>query len=46
MTGADLSGANLIRAKVDQFTLFSLSRANLEGALIDEELKREIEAIG
>jgi uncharacterized protein YjbI with pentapeptide repeats len=45
LRGAEVAGANLIREKVYQFTLVSLSKANLEGTLLDEELKRDIDAI-
>jgi uncharacterized protein YjbI with pentapeptide repeats len=45
MTGVDLSGANLERLKYDQFTLYSLSKANLDGAKMSDDLKRDLAAL-
>jgi uncharacterized protein YjbI with pentapeptide repeats len=44
-TGADLTGANLERIKYDQFTLYSLSDANLDGAKISDDLKADLSRI-
>jgi uncharacterized protein YjbI with pentapeptide repeats len=45
MTGVDLSGANLEGIKYDQFTLYSLAKARLDGAKISDNLKADIKAL-
>jgi uncharacterized protein YjbI with pentapeptide repeats len=45
MTGADLTGANLERIKYDQFTLYSLSNAKIDGAKLSENLKADLSHI-
>jgi uncharacterized protein YjbI with pentapeptide repeats len=42
MTGADLTGANLERIKYDQFTLYSLSDAKMDGAKLSDNLKADL----
>jgi uncharacterized protein YjbI with pentapeptide repeats len=45
MTGIDLSGANLENIKYDQFTLYSLSKAKLNGTKMSDNLKTDLKAI-
>jgi uncharacterized protein YjbI with pentapeptide repeats len=45
MTGTDLTGANLERVKYDQFTLYSLSGAKLDGAKISNDLLADLSRI-
>jgi uncharacterized protein YjbI with pentapeptide repeats len=45
MTGVDLTGANLENIKYDQFTLYSLSKAKLNGTKMSDDLKAELKAL-
>jgi uncharacterized protein YjbI with pentapeptide repeats len=45
MTGVDLSDANLENIKYDQFTLYSLSKAKLNGAKMSDDLKKDLKAL-
>ncbi|VVB70505.1 Pentapeptide repeats (8 copies) [uncultured archaeon] len=45
LTGADLTGANLKDISYDQFTLYSLSKARLDGAQMSDQLKADINAL-
>jgi len=42
LTGADLSNANLKGIRYDQFTLYSLARANTDGAILSDNLKEDL----
>jgi uncharacterized protein YjbI with pentapeptide repeats len=45
LTGADLRGANLLDISYDQFTLYSLARAKLDGTIMSDKLKTDLIAL-
>jgi uncharacterized protein YjbI with pentapeptide repeats len=45
LTGADLRGANLLDISYDQFTLYSLARAKLNGTIMSDKLKTDLMAL-
>jgi uncharacterized protein YjbI with pentapeptide repeats len=45
MTGVDLSGADLENIRYDYFTLYSLSKAKLNGTKMSENLKADLKAL-
>jgi uncharacterized protein YjbI with pentapeptide repeats len=45
LTGADLRHANLNDISYDQFTLYSLAKANLDGATMSDKLKSDLQAL-